>query len=788
MTPIPASPPLRVLALTLSFGAGHGRAAAAVARALSDVPGGPEVDVRLIDALAGSRLLFRLFYVWPYWAMLRYAPGLWNRLFAARLRHRSQHTAPMWAFRFGCPRVFETIARFNPDVILAAEVGACEIAVIARRRGLTEAPIVNVITDHQAEPAWVKPEVRAYAVADRSVGEQLCAWGAPADRVFVSGIPTDASFQQPADNELTRARYGATGGRPMVLLMGGGMGPTRMDQIAAGLCASGRPMHIVAVAGHDARVRRRLDRVRRSGETTLKVCGWVDDIPALMRSAAVLVTKPGGLTISEAAICGVPAILFDPIPGPEERNAERVVKAGAARLARGADQTVRAALSVLGSPEDRDTMSGRARALASPTAAGTIADLVLTAGRDAAHGPQGPVLILTIGNGAGHTRVADAIAQRLTDRQMGVTVVDVADYMTVWARLTHLTIYLWLVRHAPRLWEWIDRFQKRQTHTSPEWYYRSGCGRLFDLVRSLRPSAMIATEVGCCEILALVKRDLGLACPLIAVNGEYDADRAWVQPEVDLYSVPHAPVADELCAHGAEPSRVRAWGVPIAAEFREPVDHEAARRRICARFDLSPDRPLVLVAGGSEGLGRPAAIAARLLGLPGLETQVIVLAGRNEGLRRRCVALATGPMSARLRVLGWTPGMRDLMVAADLLVSKLGHTFDEAIACRLPIVAPDPPPGSERVQHRLLEAWGLGRAVGSLDEMAAVVADLLAGRESCQAMRRAAAARAGEDAAGSIAGWLIETVAVHHSAAASRVRPRPAASSRPRFVAGEGSA
>src|SRR5215472_6144343 len=124
-----------VLVLTMSFGSGHLRAAAAVAEALRDDM--PDVDVRIVDALEGCNPLFRAFYVWPYWAMLRYAPWLWDRFFAARLKNKVDKTAPAWAFRLGCRRAFDAIARFAPDVILASEVAGCEIATIARHRGLT---------------------------------------------------------------------------------------------------------------------------------------------------------------------------------------------------------------------------------------------------------------------------------------------------------------------------------------------------------------------------------------------------------------------------------------------------------------------------------------------------------------------------------------------------------------------------------------------------------------------------------------------------------------------------
>src|SRR5712692_2891286 len=121
----------RILVLPLSFGSGHLRASHAIAKELKDMA--PRADVRVVDALADCRSLFRACYEWPYWFMLRYAPALWDRLNTARLEHKYERTAPAWAFRLGCPKVFEAIKDFGPDVIVAAEVAACEIAVIARQ-------------------------------------------------------------------------------------------------------------------------------------------------------------------------------------------------------------------------------------------------------------------------------------------------------------------------------------------------------------------------------------------------------------------------------------------------------------------------------------------------------------------------------------------------------------------------------------------------------------------------------------------------------------------------------
>lgn len=366
---------MKALVLTLSFGSGHVRAAQAVAREVSGLS--PDADVRVLDALSDCRTLFRAGYVWPYWAMVRHAPALWDRFFKRRAERMARRTAPDWAFRRGCPQVFKTIAGFNPEVIVAAEVAACEMAVLARRAGLTKARLVSVITDHEAEPVWVKPEVDAYAVADEGVREQLRAWGVPPERIVVCGIPTERDFVARHRRAETRAGLGITDDAPVVLLMGGGMGPTRMDEVAARLCEGGEPMHVVAVTGRDARARRRLERLRFAPPVSLRVLGWVEAVAALMQASSVLLTKPGGLTLAEAALCSLPVVMFDAIPGPERCNAARFADAGAGVSARGAAEAAAAARSLLRDERLRRRMSDCSARLSRPEAARTVARLAL---------------------------------------------------------------------------------------------------------------------------------------------------------------------------------------------------------------------------------------------------------------------------------------------------------------------------------------------------------------------------------------------------------------------------
>ncbi|MFH4258907.1 hypothetical protein WAJ21_21060, partial [Acinetobacter baumannii] len=86
--------------------------------------------------------------------------------------------------------------------------------------------------------------------------------------IRVTGIPTD--IERGATVAAVRARYQITDQRPVILLMGGGMGPTHMDQVAAQLCAAGEPLHLIAVAGGDRRMQRALARIEPQAPVTLQ--------------------------------------------------------------------------------------------------------------------------------------------------------------------------------------------------------------------------------------------------------------------------------------------------------------------------------------------------------------------------------------------------------------------------------------------------------------------------------------------------------------------------------------
>lgn len=363
----------RVFILTLGIGSGHVRAAEVVETALYDCL--DPIEVRVLDALTVARHWFITLYVRPYYWMLRHAPGLWRWIFERRQRKVHSATAPRWVFRLGCRQAMEQLKAYAPHLVIVNEIGAAEIAALAKREGWFDAPIVAVQTDFQTEPPWVQPEIDMYCVASEDARGQLISWGVSPNRVLVCGIPVDPSFSMDIDKAELLAALGLDSRKPIVLVMGGGMGAAPLDAIVESLDLCSLPLQVLVVAGHNRDLKRALERLRRKVTLDLRIFGWTDKIPALMAAADVLVTKPGGLTIAEALSAGLPMIVTHPIPGPEERHVRYLVRHGVGVQAKTLAEIPLFLTQLLGKSKYLAAMSRRERDLSRPGAAHAVAQV-----------------------------------------------------------------------------------------------------------------------------------------------------------------------------------------------------------------------------------------------------------------------------------------------------------------------------------------------------------------------------------------------------------------------------
>src|SRR5262249_40122798 len=140
-------------------------------------------------------------------------------------------------------------------------------------------------------------------------------------------------------------------------------------------------------------------------------------------------------------------------------------------------------------------------------------------------------------------------------------------------------------------------------------------------------------------------------------------------------------------------------GIPVHPAYAEPLDRAAC----LARHGLFGDRPVLLVLGGSHGVGPLEQTYRSLLACPD-PLEVVAVTGWNADARRRLAAVPVPPRH-KGHVLGFTRQVDELMAAADLVVSKPGGlACAEALARGRPLVIVNPVPGQEeRNSDYLLE-------------------------------------------------------------------------------------
>jgi len=363
----------RIAILTLGMGAGPLRASQAVHLALHD--GADNVEARTIDILDLAEPWFLRLYAYPHWLMARRAPSMWRRLFEWRQRKRLRKTLPDWIFRRGCRGVLARLRTFRPHLVIATEIGAARVAGLGRREGWFDAPILAVQTGFCAQPAWVRKEIDLHCAGSEESKGQLISWGVSANRIVNCGVPVDPAFALSFDRTEVRRALGLHPERPVVLLMGGGIKPVPLDIIMRSLELCRHPIQVLAVTGRDREMRQRLEALRGQLALDLHVFGWSDSIPELMAAADLLITRPGGVTSSEALAAGVPLILAFPVPGMEERHLKFLVERKVGIAASSHEEIPALVSGLLDDPKRMEAWSARAREIARPDAAYSVAQI-----------------------------------------------------------------------------------------------------------------------------------------------------------------------------------------------------------------------------------------------------------------------------------------------------------------------------------------------------------------------------------------------------------------------------
>jgi processive 1,2-diacylglycerol beta-glucosyltransferase len=317
-----------VLIATVTAGGGHLQAA----RALEEVwrQQRPADVVRTVDLLDLVPRLQRQLYIQTYVQLVEHAPELWGMVFKktddpllvqrwSRFRRRFAQVTNRRFVRF--------IAEFKPDAVVCTHYLPVEIMGHLKQAGAGTFT-VSVVTDFEAHSLWMDAHVDLYCVAAEATRSSLTARGAAASSVAVTGIPIAPKFSAPLGRLALRKQLALRHDLPVLLVLSGGFGMGPVAEILDALKQIPRPLQVLVVCGRNDELRQQL--ATRDHRHATRVLGFVDDMHQLMAAADLVLSKPGGLTTSEALALGRPLFILNPIPGQESANSDFLLERGAA--------------------------------------------------------------------------------------------------------------------------------------------------------------------------------------------------------------------------------------------------------------------------------------------------------------------------------------------------------------------------------------------------------------------------------------------------------------------------
>lgn len=369
----------KILIIYATAGIGHKKAAVAVKKALDEIAP-KDVEVSLIDALDYTNAFFKWTYLKIYLLMVNKLPLFWGlsyyitdnfyvNLMISKLRRLNN-----WA---NSKRFIKYLLDTKPDVVVTTHFFSNEVISDLRKKGLLNTHLITVVTDYRLHSWWISDFVDTYVVADQDAKGDLVKWNIAPERVKVLGIPVEPMFLKKLDKKNMFEDTHLKEGIFTVLIIGGGFGVGPIEDIIKVIDSVSEPIQVIAICGHNESLVKRLEDLRLNLKMKLKVLGFVDNVYEYMEVSNILISKSGGITVSEALAKEIPMIIISPILGQETRNSDFLVKAGAALRIREL-RDLRGILEDLSSNPDRiGRMKEAIRMIRMPTACYDIAKLTI---------------------------------------------------------------------------------------------------------------------------------------------------------------------------------------------------------------------------------------------------------------------------------------------------------------------------------------------------------------------------------------------------------------------------
>ncbi len=373
-----------VLILYCSTGGGHLSAGQALKEEL-------ELRGHHADMIDAYTIVSSRFADWlghAYDEIVRKTPMVWGMFYQiGRFRNRLPfHTLVYKLNRYMAEPMSRFFEEHHYDVILTLHVFPAQMFGGMKEQGYDLPKTVLVSTDYFCPPMTAETDNDYYIVPAGKLTDAFTREGIPASRLRALGIPVRRSFSActkpdtPRGREARRQRAAENLGLPpnrrYLLLAGGSIGAGNMRTAAKTIIKylqSHPSCDLIILCGNNESLYQKLLK-RYRNHPQVRLLRHTDRMAEYICACSVLISKPGGLTSTEAAVCGVPMIHISPIPGCERKNADFFSHQGMSLYAKNCRSRLTAALERLENPTVAGEMIRHQQSGINPAAAGDICD------------------------------------------------------------------------------------------------------------------------------------------------------------------------------------------------------------------------------------------------------------------------------------------------------------------------------------------------------------------------------------------------------------------------------
>ncbi len=347
---------MKAIILSASTGGGHMSAANAIKEYLLD----NKCSAEVVDALEYINPILNKTITETYEYIATKNPLLWKMIYNSSNKKSFNKLINIVTSLIG-KKLMPLLEEQKPDAIITTHPFTTEMISKLKSDNKISVPLICIMTDYAPHRTWINEKVDAYIVANRDMAYPMAEMGVDPEKIYPFGIPVDDSFFSKLDEDKIINELGFKRNIPTILIMAGSYGLANIEKIYSQLREIKSEFQIIIITGKNQKLYDRMQKVienknfskrrfilsklsnltlkfnkhpyvlkkiirkKKQYPKKTKIIYYTNEVNKYMFISDLIITKPGGLTVSEALASGLPMALYDAIPGQEEENEEFLV-------------------------------------------------------------------------------------------------------------------------------------------------------------------------------------------------------------------------------------------------------------------------------------------------------------------------------------------------------------------------------------------------------------------------------------------------------------------------------